>query len=197
LKAKLADAYYRAVFAPTYSFQATASKVVHAWKYRTRIVSFRISPHRVSSKGAVTIKGRLQVFVKSWRAFPGQTVYIIYNDKGTSYWATLPQHPRTNSKGNFELRVKGAFQSFVAINYAVYRGNAKHLASSSPGIAVDNTGQSGTGTSEISLALAPPPKLPELLKVADAPELPVPLVPAFQPPSAFPLSDLVKQASAG
>jgi hypothetical protein len=76
----------------------------------------------------------------------------------------------------------------------VYRGDAKHLASSSPGIPVDNNNDNGNSA---ALALAPPLNLLELQQLTDGPGLPVPLVPAFQPPGEFPLSDLVKQASAG
>jgi len=194
LKAQLANAYYRAVFAATYSFQATASKVVHAWKYRTRVVSFRIRPHHMSFTSAVTITGRLQVFGKSWQAYPHQKVYIEYNDKGTKFSATL-KITHTNSKGSFELQALGAKGNFVAITYAVYRGDARHLASSSPGIPVDNNNDNNGNSA--ALALAPPLSLPELLKLTDGPGLPVPLVTAFQPPGAFPLSDLVKRASGG
>jgi hypothetical protein len=197
LKAKLANAWYRAVFAPTYSFQATVSKVVHAWKYQTRIVKFRISPHRVSSTGLVTIKGQLQVLGKSWQPFPREWVYIIYNDKGTSYWAPL-KRKQTNSKGDFELTAQGAAQSFVAITYAVYHGDAKHLACASPGIPVDNTGRSAAiALAPTTMTHAPPPNLPELLKVTDVPELPVPLVTAFQAPGSLLLSELFEADSAG
>jgi len=196
LKAKRANAYYRAVFPATYSFQATASKVVHAWKYQTRIISYSISPRRESYSSTVTIKGRLQVLGKSWRAFPGQRVSIVYNQKGTSYWTTLTSK-KTNSKGSFEFRVAGAPDAYVAITYAVYRGNAKHLASSSAGIAVDQTGKSGagnTGKSSSVTALAPL-SLPELANLSDAPALPVPLATAFQPSGDFLLSELFKPAS--
>jgi len=194
-KAKLANAYYRAIFAATYSFQAAHSNVVHAWKYQTRIVSFSISPRRESYSTKVTIKGRLEVLVgKSWKAFPRQTVYIVYNDKGTSYWGTLPHPPHTNSKGFFEVQALGAPTKFVAVTYAVYQGDAKHLACSSPGIDVDQAGKSAArALGPPTTALAPQPNLAEVLKVTDAPALPVLLVPAFQSPGALPLSDLVKR----
>ena len=195
LKAKLANAYYRAVFSATYSFQSTTSKIVHAWKYQTRVISYSIKPRHMSYNSAVTIKGRLQVLGKSWRAFARQWVYIVYNDKGTSYSATL-KRTRTKSNGSFEVPAKGNHGSFVAIVYAVYRGDAKHLASSSRGIAVDNNSSNNNGNSA-ALALAPPPNLPELLNLTEAPELPVPLATAFQPPGALPLGDLVERAGAG
>jgi len=195
LKAKLANAYYRAVFPATYSFQATASKVVHAWKYQTRIISYSISPRRESYTTAVTIKGRLQVLGKSWRAFPGQRVYLVYNQKGTSYWITLTSG-KTNSKGSFDFRVKGAPDAYVAITYVVYRGNAKHLACSSAGIAVDQTGKSVAGNNQSSAALAPL-NLSEVANLTDTPALPVPLATGFQPAGAFLLSDLSKSATAG
>ncbi|HUC23904.1 MAG TPA: hypothetical protein VMA73_14440 [Streptosporangiaceae bacterium] len=192
LKAKLANAYYRAVFPATYSFQATASKVVHAWKYQTRIISYSISPRRESYSTTVTIKGRLQVLGKSWRAFSGQRVYIVYNQKGTSYWTTLTSK-KTNSKGSFEFKIAGAPDAYVAITYAVYRGNAKHLACSSAGIAVQQTGKSAAGDNSSPAAL-PPLNLPELANLTDAPGLPVPLATAFQPAGALPVSDLFPAA---
>jgi hypothetical protein len=190
LKAKLANAYYRADFTATYSFQAIVSKVVHAWKYQTRIVSFSISPRRESYSSAVTIKGRLQILGKSWRAFPGQRVYVVYNQKGTSYWTTLTSR-KTTSKGTFEFRVAGAPDAYVAITYAVYRGDAKHLACSSPGIAVDQTGKSAArALAPPTTALAPPLNLPEVANLTDGPALPVPLATAFQASGAFLVSEL-------
>jgi len=78
----------------------------------------------------------------------------------------------------------------VAITYAVYHGDAKQLASSSPGIPVDNNNDGNSAAQ----ALGPPPNLPELPNLADGPGLPVPLVPTFQL-SGAPLSDLVNRAS--
>jgi hypothetical protein len=146
----------------------------------------------------VTIKGQFQVLGRSWRAFPRQKVYIVYNQKGTAYWAALGS-TRTNSKGSFEFQAQGATSNFVALTYAVYQGDAQHLACSSVGIAVDNTGDKAGGSAAPAApptALAPRPNLPELLKLADAPELRVPLVPAFRLPGAF-LGDLFERASPG
>ncbi len=196
LQAKLANAYYRAVFVATYSFRGTVSNPVHAWKYQTRIVSFRISPHRASYSTVVTIKGRLQVLGKSWRAFPGQKVYIVYNQKGTSYWQTLGQHAHERER---QLRTSGgvgAPDKYVAITYAVYHGDAKHLACSSVGITVDQTGKSSVGSDLAGAELAPPLSLPELLRITDTTQQLVPLVPAFGMPGAF-LSDLFKRPSSG
>src|SRR5262249_45222963 len=100
LPAKLANAYYRADFAATYSFQAAVSKVVHAWKYPTRIVSFTANKHTISKNGTVRFKGRLEVRIKSWRPWGGQTVAIEYNYKGTSIWNFLTE-ATTNSRGYF------------------------------------------------------------------------------------------------
>ena len=135
LRAKLTNAYYRADFAATYGFQSATSKVVHAWKYQTRVVSFSVEPRHISGTGVVTIRGRFEARVKSWRPWGGQRISIIANDKGSSFWYDLGT-ATTNSHGDFSLQAGAKPGNFVAIAYAVYAGDATHLACQSVGIDV-------------------------------------------------------------
>jgi len=175
LPAKLANAYYRADFAATYSFQAAVSKVVHAWKYPTRIVSFTASKHTISKNGTVRFKGRLEVRTKSWRPWGGQTVVIEYNYKGTSIWNFLTE-AITNSRGYFTASANGTTGNFVAINYAMYGGNAKHLACLSRGVAVRISNNGAIAAPAVAGSTPPPLNAPRLGRI---PALEVPMLPAF------------------
>ena len=194
LQAKLANAYYRAVFVATYSFAGTKSNPVHAWKYETRIVSFKITPRKVSPTSAATMKGRLEVLGKSWRGFGRQRVIFVANQQGTSFWYTLAGPPaRTNSKGYFTQEVEGCTScNYVAITYAVYRGDATHLAARSTGIAVTLSSHNSSSAAP----LPPPPSIGTLLKLTDAPGLPAPVLPPLVPtfmPAVMAVSDLVSR----
>jgi hypothetical protein len=177
LPAKLANAYYRADFAATHSYQAAVSKVVHAWKYSTRIVSFTANKHTISKNGTVRFRGRLEVRVKSWRPWGGQRVTIWYNYRDTSIFVELTSGT-TNSRGYFTASATGTTGNFVAINYAIYAGNATHLACRSKGVVVriSNDGATAITTAAGS---APPPL--DLGQLARRPPLAVPMLPAFAP----------------
>ncbi|HUA42082.1 MAG TPA: hypothetical protein VMA32_10970 [Streptosporangiaceae bacterium] len=178
LPAKLSNAYYRADFAATASYQAAVSKVIHAWKYPTRIVSFTASKHTISKNGTVRFRGRLEVHVKSWQGWGGQKVAIWYNYKGTSIWQQLTRTPATtNSRGYFSTSANGSAGNFVAINYAIYAGNSTHLACMSKGVAVriSNDKVAVDDAPTVSATLAPP----SLDQIDPLPALGVPMLPAF------------------
>jgi len=177
LPAKLANAYYRAEFAATYSYQGAVSKVVHAWKYPTRIVSFTANKHSISKNGTVRFRGRLEVRVKSWRPWGGQKVAIWYNYQGTPTFVWLV-NATTNSRGYFTASAKGSTSNFVAINYAIYAGNATHLACRSNGVVV-RISNDGTIAVTTAAGSAPPPL--DLGRFERLPALAVPLLPAFTP----------------
>jgi hypothetical protein len=185
ISAKLSSAYYRAYFAATVSFQSKASPVIHAWKYPTRIVSFTANKKTISSNGTVRFKGRLEVRVKSWRGWGGQTIAIIYNYKGTSDWYKLTS-ATTNSRGYFTASGQGANINLVAINYAMYAGNATHLACVSKGVAVrirndaPNVAAAPAGSTG-SAGSEPVPPSPAQLE-----RLPAPAVPMLPEYAAWP-----------
>jgi hypothetical protein len=185
LPAKRANAYYRADFAATYSYQAAVSKVVHAWKYPTRIVSFTANKHSISQNGTVRFRGKLEVRVKSWKPWGGQKVAIWYNYKGTPIFVWLA-NATTNSRGYFTATAYGSIGNFVTINYAIYAGNATHLACRSRGVAVRISNRGATAGPAAAGSTPPPLDLAELERL---PPLAIPLLPALTAwPSIAPLA---------
>ncbi len=175
LSAKLSNAYYRADFAATDSYQGAVSKVIHAWKYPTRIVSFTANKRTISKRGTVRFRGELEVHLKSWQGWGGQKVAIWYNYKGTSIWNKLPP-VTTNSHGKFSISVNGSAGNFVAINYAIYGGNSTHLACMSNGIAVRISNDNSPAGAPAAASTSAPPSLGQ---IDPLPALAVPMLPAF------------------
>jgi hypothetical protein len=175
LPAKLANAYYRAYFAATQSFQSKFSNRVHAWKYPTRIVSFTANKHTVSKNGTVRFKGRLEAKVKSWRGYGGQRISIL---EYSSSLATV----KTNSRGYFTALIGGHAGNFTVIIYAMYAGSATHLDCLSTGITVriSNHGGDVVAGPAGSAALSAPPSLAQLER------LPAPAVPMLPEFTAWP-----------
>ena len=164
IRAKLANAYYRADFPGNYSFQHTVTSVVHSWRYQTRITGYKVSPRSVSTRGKVKISGRLWWHGKSWKPYGKRKVDIVYNEKGTHYWAHLGNPIKTSSGGYFSETAVAGSGKFVAIIYAVYNGSKTDLAVQSPGIAV--------AVNELSTPGPPPP--------GPTPGLPVILLPTYR-----------------
>lgn len=135
IRHRLASAYYRADFPASDSFLSAVSRVVHAWRYETRITSFRVRPHLVVSGNTVTISGRLWQRANSWKSYGHRLVEYVYHVKGTSFWGKLGTS-RTNARGYFRLKAVAGQGSFVAVAYVDYRGDRDHLAVRSAGIAI-------------------------------------------------------------
>ena len=136
IRAKLPNAYYRADFPGNFSFQHTTSSVVHSWRYQTRITNYKVSPRAISTGGKVKITGRLWLRGKSWKPYGKRKVDIVYNEKGTSYWAHLGKPVKTSAGGYFSETAVGGGGKFVAIIYAVYTGSKTDLEAQSPGMPV-------------------------------------------------------------
>ncbi len=132
IRVRLANAYYRADFPSSYSFESVVSKPVHLWKYPTRITGYTVSPRSVRTGQKVTISGQLWVKTRGWQPFAHQKVEIIYNDKGTSYWGSLGT-AKTNSHGDFKAYALGGAGTFVAIIYAQYGGGKTEFADRTTG----------------------------------------------------------------
>jgi hypothetical protein len=135
IRHRLANAYYRANFQASDSFLAAISRVVHAWRYQTRITSFRVRPHTVVSGSTVTISGRLWQRTRSWKPYGHRLVEFIYHVKDTSFWGKLGTS-RTSAGGYFRLAAVAGQGTFVAVAYVEYRGDSDHLAVRSAGIAL-------------------------------------------------------------
>jgi len=138
IASKLANAYYRADFPANNSFQGAVSGVIHAWRYQTKITGYAISPRTVTKGQDFSITGRLWWDGrKGWVPYAHETVYFVYNQKGTSFWGKLGS-TKTNAKGYFHQEGQGYPANFVVIMYAEYLGNKLNLATRSPGITVTN-----------------------------------------------------------
>jgi hypothetical protein len=137
MRAASDNAYYRVMFPATSSFQSAVSKTIHSARTQTKITSYAVSPRTLKTNQIVTITGRLWHLVgKTWKAYAGRSVQVIYNVKGTSYWSNLGNPVVTNSRGDFTMRAKGGVGSFTVIMYAGYAGSRTDLATRSAGIAV-------------------------------------------------------------
>jgi len=173
IHAKLDNAYYRAYFAATNSFQSKGSNAVHAWKYPTRIVSFTANKHTISSNGTVRFKGRLEAKGKSWRGYGGQLVEILQGSDPNPLTTVT-----TNSRGYFTALIGGPKKpaNFTVTTYAHYPGNATHLECLSKGIDVKITahGSHVAAAPAASTGLSAPPSLSQLdrLPAPAAPMLP-------------------------
>jgi hypothetical protein len=136
MKAASDNAYYRAVFPASNSFQRTVSKMIHSARTQTRITSFAVSPRTLRKGQIVTMSGRLWHKVSgAWREYGGRRVELIYNEKGTAFWSNLGT-VTTNSKGFFKQTAAGGGGNFTAIIYAQYPGSKADLAARSAGISV-------------------------------------------------------------
>jgi hypothetical protein len=179
LPAKLANAYYRADYAGTSSFQPKISNVVHAWKYPTRIASFTADKHTISKNGTVRFKGRLETKVKSWRGFGSQRVAIWYTYKSKPGWNRLVT-VTTNSRGYFTASALGAASGdFVTINYALYAGNATHLACRSKGVDVRISNDGAYSVLAPAGSAGSDPTPPSLALLDHLPAPAVPMLPAY------------------
>jgi trimeric autotransporter adhesin len=134
IHARLANAYYRANFPASHSFNAAISKAVHAWRYQTKITSFNVSPRTIKGKQAATITGRLWRLGKKREPYGDRTIKFMYNAKGTKFWETFATG-KTNSAGYFkQTAAGGGDETFVAVIYAEYPGSRSDLAVTSSGI---------------------------------------------------------------
>ena len=144
------NAYYRVMFAATSSFQSAVSKTIHSARTPTKITSYGVSPRALKTKQIVTITGRLWHLVgKTWKAYAGRSVQVIYNVKGTSYWSPLGPSVRTSSRGYFSMRAQGGVGTFTAIIYAEYSGSRTDLAVRTAGIPVSIKQSGGAVTATL------------------------------------------------
>jgi hypothetical protein len=155
------NAYYRAVFPASSSFQTAVSKVIHSSRYPTRITGYAVSPHTLKKGQQVTMTGRLWRKVGgTWKPYGGRTIEIVYNEKGTSFWSNLGS-VKTSSNGDFTQVAFGGGGNFIAIVYAEYSGSSTDLAVRSTGVPVTvkqtgNAGMTSTpgGARQLSVMIA-------------------------------------------
>lgn len=141
VNAKLAAAYYRLAYTATKNYQSATSAAVYAWKYPTRISSLKVSPRSVKKGQKITVSGRLQVDVKSWKDFGKKQVLIILKPKGSKSWYWIYK-VTTSSSGYFSKK----FVDPVTAHWsAEYLGDSTHLACAGPQYYVSVHGGSAVG----------------------------------------------------
>ncbi|MGH3399605.1 MAG: hypothetical protein ACRDPO_33455, partial [Streptosporangiaceae bacterium] len=127
------NAYYRLRFAGTQTLRVSVSKVRHLWREDTRITSFKISPHHLHGKGAITISGRLwraataknsssSAHSGPWTPYAGRKVGIYFIFNGSEY--EFNSEPKTNAQGYFS----GLFAANETARWlAQYNGDKTHF----------------------------------------------------------------------
>jgi hypothetical protein len=142
------NAYYRLRFGGTQTLRVSVSKVRHLWRQDTRITNFKVSPHHLHAKGAITISGRLWRAATaknsssspqsgSWTPYAGRKVAIMFIYHGAAY--VFDSKPKTNSQGDFS----GLFTAYVTAKWlAQYNGDKTHFASTSSHVKVTVSGGS-------------------------------------------------------
>ncbi|MCO6005220.1 hypothetical protein NE236_09505 [Actinoallomurus purpureus] len=145
--------YYRARFAGDATYQAATSPVRKAWRWRTEIHSFKVSPKKVRKNHYVTASGRLVRWFTNTKhgAYSGRKVEIIFRFKGKKTWYHLAW-AKTNSKGNFTKKVKAYGKGYYA---AVFRGGKGTFATGSSNTPYVKT--YGIGGGSIAAQAAPGP----------------------------------------
>ncbi|GAA4627778.1 hypothetical protein GCM10023196_041400 [Actinoallomurus vinaceus] len=124
--------YWRARFAGNATYQAATSPVRKAWRWRTEIHSFKVSPKKVRKNRYVTASGRLihWTTISKHSGYAGRRVRIIFRFKGKKTWYHL-KWTKTNSKGYFKQKVHAYGSGYYA---AVFEGGKGTFATGS-----DNT----------------------------------------------------------
>jgi hypothetical protein len=129
--APLANEYYRA-YAPLVPGQMSAvSRVIHLWKYPTRITRFTITPRSVSRNGRVTVSGRLWRFIGKWIPDARELIVIEFRYNNSTY--TLRHRLTTDSAGRF----RGTFAvPHAAAWLALYKGAGNDFATASKAVTI-------------------------------------------------------------
>jgi hypothetical protein len=123
-RVKLANAYYRARVISTPDLQAAVSAPLHRWKYLTRIRSLTVSSRHVPHGGRLTVSGRLQQHVGTWKPYAHRIVLIVLRPAGQRQWFWIKK-VRTRSTGRFS----STFTDPTSATWsAVYQGDKTHFA---------------------------------------------------------------------
>ncbi|MEV5710823.1 hypothetical protein [Actinoallomurus sp. NPDC052274] len=121
--------YWRARFAGDATYQAATSPVRKAWRWRTEIHSFKVSPKKVRKNHYVTASGSLIRWFSDTKrgGYSGRKVRIVFRFKGKKTWYHLAW-AKTNSKGKFSKKVRAYGSGYYA---AVFEGGSGTFASDS------------------------------------------------------------------
>jgi hypothetical protein len=135
--ARLPAAYYRAVYAGSYSYEPVTSTKLYLAKRLTKITGFKVTPTSVRSGSKFKVTGRLMAQDKhgKWAADPRKRIWVFVYYKGTYHY--YPYHPATNGSGYFSGKFPVTATELV---FAQYNGDSTHFASASNRIRVHITG---------------------------------------------------------
>ncbi|MEV0398847.1 hypothetical protein [Actinoallomurus sp. NPDC050550] len=124
--------YWRARFAGDATYQAATSSVRKAWRWRTEIHSFKVSPKKVRKNRYATASGRLIRWTTLTKhgGYSGRKVRIVFRFKGKKTWYHLAW-AKTNSKGYFSKKVHAYGSGYYG---AIFEGGSGTFATAS-----DNT----------------------------------------------------------
>ncbi|GAA0352181.1 hypothetical protein NE235_32490 [Actinoallomurus spadix] len=145
--------YWRARFAGDGTYQAATSPVRKAWRWRTEIHKFKVSPKKVRKNHYVTASGSLIRWFSDTRhgGYSGRKVRIIFRFKGKKTWYHLAW-AKTNGKGKFSKKVRAYGKGYYA---AEFEGGSGTFASESSNTPYVKT-YGRTGGSVIAQALPGP-----------------------------------------
>ncbi len=125
LPVRLAGAYYRVSFAGNSTMLPAVSSAVLAARIVTRITNLTVHPGKVHRGGKLTVSGRLWQYLRTWKAYSGRRVEIIFEFAHKHKWYYIVR-PKTNSSGWF----KATFVDPGSAHWAAqYIGDATHYAS--------------------------------------------------------------------
>jgi hypothetical protein len=129
------NGYYRLSFSGTPGLQPASTAAAHRWRYATRVTGFKVTPHQVGYKGAVTVSGRLWHNTGSWHPYAGRAVQVVFQ-VGSSFFVYTGE-PKTNSGGYFS----GRFTVQETAQFlGQYAGDKTDFGSASAAVKVTVTG---------------------------------------------------------
>ncbi|MFG1998076.1 hypothetical protein ACGFNU_02880 [Spirillospora sp. NPDC048911] len=102
-------------------------------RHRTAFASFNASPEPVRKGRTLTVSGKFNRHIGSWKPGAGVTVSIYFKAKGSGTWRRMAA-VRTGPQGSFRRVFKASMDGTWK---ASYRGGTTYLGASSPGDYVD------------------------------------------------------------
>jgi hypothetical protein len=136
-------AYYRASYGgsannqishdPATGLLSSLSAAKLAWKYADRFEDVKFTPHSVAKGGKLAVTGKLETYIRGkWRPLAHQVVQVILKPKGSTGWFWIVK-VKTGAAGGFSAK----FTDPVTATWSTeYLGDAKHLATVGPMVAV-------------------------------------------------------------
>jgi hypothetical protein len=137
-----ANTYYRAYVPATANYQSAASRALYRWRYFTQILSLKVSPLPVAKHGKITVGGQLQVYVKGWRDYGKQDIWIVILAPGSTDWNWLTKNVEASADGQFKgtAKAKGGWPNGALVT-AYFPGNNTHFQAFGNAVCIKVTGE--------------------------------------------------------